>query len=75
VRKDTAAIADPVISTRDLQLVFKTNDGPVHALKDVNLTIDRGVLWMCDLVVRVEGRAFIWPRKAGLRELWERKLK
>ncbi len=40
--KDTAAIADPVISARDLQLVFQTRDGPVQALKDVNLTINRG---------------------------------
>ena len=33
---------DPVIRAQDLNLVFQTNDGPVHALKDVDLTINRG---------------------------------
>ncbi|WP_299947790.1 ABC transporter ATP-binding protein [uncultured Ruegeria sp.] len=32
----------PVIEARQLDLTFQTNDGPVHALKDVNLTIDKG---------------------------------
>lgn len=32
----------PVIEARDLNLVFQTADGPVQALKDVNLTINRG---------------------------------
>lgn len=36
------AQGDPVIEAKNLQLVFETNDGPVHALKDVNLTINRG---------------------------------
>jgi NitT/TauT family transport system ATP-binding protein len=40
--KDTQGMAEPVIVARDLNLVFQTNDGPVHALKDVNLTINRG---------------------------------
>ena len=40
--KDTITPTDPVIEARDLNLVFQTNDGPVHALKDVNLTINRG---------------------------------
>ncbi|WP_319529200.1 ABC transporter ATP-binding protein [uncultured Cohaesibacter sp.] len=31
-----------VVSAKDLCLTFETNDGPVHALKDVNLTIDKG---------------------------------
>ncbi len=31
-----------VIEARGLDLTFQTNDGPVHALKDVNLDIDRG---------------------------------
>lgn len=31
-----------VIEARNLQLVFSTNDGPVQALKDVNLTINKG---------------------------------
>ncbi len=35
-------MADPVIEARNLQLVFETNDGPVQALKDVNLTINKG---------------------------------
>lgn len=33
---------DPVIETRSLNLTFATNDGPVHALSDVNLTINKG---------------------------------
>lgn len=32
----------PVISASGLNLTFETNDGPIHALKDVNLTIDKG---------------------------------
>ena len=40
--KDTLAPASPVIEARNLQLVFQTNDGPVQALKDVNLTINKG---------------------------------
>ena len=40
--KDTNAIAQPVIEERDVNLVFETADGPVHALKDVNLTVARG---------------------------------
>ena len=39
--KDTLAIS-PVIEAKNLQLVFQTNDGPVQALKDVNLTINKG---------------------------------
>lgn len=31
-----------VIEARGLDLVFETNDGPVQALKDVTLTIDKG---------------------------------
>ena len=38
--KDT--LTNPVIEARNLQLVFSTNDGPVQALKDVNLTINKG---------------------------------
>lgn len=40
--KDTLTPNTPVIEARDLNLVFQTGDGPVHALKDVNLTINRG---------------------------------
>jgi len=32
----------PEISASSLDLVFQTNDGPVHALKDVNLDINKG---------------------------------
>ncbi len=38
--KDTAAA--PVIEASGLNLVFETADGPVHALKDVDLTIRKG---------------------------------
>ena len=40
--KDTLNSTTPVIEARDLNLVFQTGDGPVHALKDVNLSINRG---------------------------------
>lgn len=32
----------PIITARNLDLTFETNDGPVHALKDVNLDINKG---------------------------------
>ncbi|NIY78510.1 MAG: ABC transporter ATP-binding protein [Rhodobacteraceae bacterium] len=32
----------PVIDAQNVDLTFQTNDGPVHALKDVNLQIDKG---------------------------------
>lgn len=31
-----------IISAKDLGLTFQTNDGPVHALKDVSLDIEKG---------------------------------
>ena len=40
--KDTLYSTAPVIEARDLNLVFQTGDGPVHALQDVNLSINRG---------------------------------
>ena len=33
---------ETVISAKSLDLTFQTNDGPVHALKDVNLDIEKG---------------------------------
>ena len=33
---------DTVISAKNLSLTFQTNDGPVHALKDINLDINKG---------------------------------
>ena len=33
---------DSVVSARHLDLTFQTNDGPVHALKDVSLEIGKG---------------------------------
>ncbi|SEM59394.1 NitT/TauT family transport system ATP-binding protein [Loktanella fryxellensis] len=35
-------MVDPVISATAVDLTFRTNDGPVHALKDVNLNIAKG---------------------------------
>ena len=32
----------PVITAKNLDLTFETNDGPVHALKDVSLNINKG---------------------------------
>ncbi len=40
--KDTLDLGRPVIEAKALNLVFETGDGPVQALKDVNLTINRG---------------------------------
>jgi NitT/TauT family transport system ATP-binding protein len=40
--KDTAGQGAPVIEARGVGLTFQTNDGPVVALKDVNLTIGKG---------------------------------
>ena len=31
-----------MISVRDVDLIFETNDGPVHALKDVSLEVEEG---------------------------------
>jgi NitT/TauT family transport system ATP-binding protein len=39
--RDTAA-PQPIIEAKGLNLVFETGDGPVHALKDVNLSISKG---------------------------------
>src|SRR6056297_3986675 len=38
----TAPQDAPVIEARDLDLTFQTGDGPVQALSQINLTIDKG---------------------------------
>jgi NitT/TauT family transport system ATP-binding protein len=35
-------VSETIIEARNLDLTFETNDGPVHALKDVNLSIEKG---------------------------------
>ncbi len=35
-------MSDVVIKAEKLSLTFETNDGPVHALKDVDLTVNKG---------------------------------
>ncbi|RED17954.1 Taurine import ATP-binding protein TauB [Pontivivens insulae] len=40
--EEPARLPAPVISAENLSLTFQTNDGPVHALSDVNLTIEKG---------------------------------
>ncbi|MCV2871213.1 ABC transporter ATP-binding protein [Defluviimonas sp. WL0050] len=35
-------MSGPVIEAKGLGLTFQTGDGPVHALKDVNLTVEKG---------------------------------
>ena len=40
--KDTGHADQPVIEAKELNLVFQTADGPVQALKDVNLSIGAG---------------------------------
>ena len=40
--KDTRSRSGVVVAAKELSLTFETNDGPVHALKDVNLTINKG---------------------------------
>ena len=39
---NTESTTQSVIEARQLDLTFQTNEGPIHALKDVNLTIDKG---------------------------------
>ncbi|WP_299677163.1 ABC transporter ATP-binding protein [uncultured Roseobacter sp.] len=39
---EATAASRPVIEAQNLDLTFQTNDGPVHALKDVSLQIDKG---------------------------------
>jgi NitT/TauT family transport system ATP-binding protein len=41
-RKLDAAAQTPVIAAQNLDLVFETADGPVQALRDVTLTINKG---------------------------------
>ncbi len=36
------SLSAPIIAAQGLNLVFQTGDGPVHALKDVNLNIAKG---------------------------------
>ncbi|MCU0801534.1 MAG: ABC transporter ATP-binding protein [Rhodobacteraceae bacterium] len=40
--KDTGGPQAPVIAAAGLNLTFQTADGPVHALRDVNLTVGKG---------------------------------
>ncbi len=35
-------VSDTVISAKDLSLTFQTGDGPIHALKDVSLDVQKG---------------------------------
>jgi len=35
-------VSETVISAKNLSLTFETNDGPVHALQDINLDIGKG---------------------------------
>lgn len=39
---DARSVSRPVIDIRDLSLTFETNDGPVHALSNIDLTIEKG---------------------------------
>jgi len=40
-RQEPARV-QPVIEARNLDLVFETNDGPVHALSNIDLTVNKG---------------------------------
>lgn len=40
--RDTQTFGQPVIEATALDLTFQTGDGPVHALKDVSLSIQKG---------------------------------
>ena len=37
-----AVSSKSVISAKKLNLIFKTNDGAVHALKDIDLDVEKG---------------------------------
>lgn len=41
-QEKTDVTTSPVISAKGLDLTFQTGDGPVHALKDISLDIDKG---------------------------------
>ncbi|MBV7408233.1 ABC transporter ATP-binding protein [Maritimibacter sp. DP1N21-5] len=41
-REGFGTVTKPVIEAKDLDLTFQTNDGPVHALKGVNLSVEKG---------------------------------
>ena len=38
----TKNASEVVIEAKNLDLTFQTSDGPVHALKDVSLTVEKG---------------------------------
>lgn len=42
MRKAQLVNNSTIIETTNLDLTFQTNDGPVHALSDINLTIEKG---------------------------------
>jgi NitT/TauT family transport system ATP-binding protein len=42
LREEQALSQQTIIDAKGLNLTFQTNDGPVHALKDVNLEINKG---------------------------------
>jgi energy-coupling factor transporter ATP-binding protein EcfA2 len=54
-----------VIEARGLDLTFQTADGPVQALRDVNLTIDKG-----DFVSFIGPRAAARPPSCGSSRRW-----
>ena len=42
VKEATARVGAPVVEAKNLGLTFTTNDGPVQALTDIDLTIGKG---------------------------------
>ena len=43
-----------VINVSNLDLTFETNDGPVHALKNVNLEINKGDFVLIDSEKKIQ---------------------
>ncbi|SEO82085.1 NitT/TauT family transport system ATP-binding protein [Salinihabitans flavidus] len=42
VQRQDNVTTSPVISAKNMSLTFQTNDGPIHALQDVSLDIEKG---------------------------------
>lgn len=49
---------NPVISANKLSLTYQTNDGPVHALQDINLDIKKENLYHLLVHLVVEKQRF-----------------
>ena len=54
-----AVSSKSVISAKKLNLIFKTNDGAVHALKDIDLEVEEEILYLLLDHLVVEKQPFL----------------